>query len=297
MVSKKQMITGLIPYFMNNNPGKSADEIRSYLNQMNTADLENTFIHAVPLDQDTEAKIAAQAKLHADVTIKRLQRDQQYEQQARQKWPEMARQLGISNCDVNYNIAVSLHPSVFNVEDIGNMIMTGQLKFLPPSADELAERELADKHQIVDVVWTSLKGHIVRKIVGGTGPNDFDVFGQITYGETPQQNRARQIRGLLELPLDTLLQLHQRAAENQAVKSGQQLDRPPAEVDPNLNSGSGLDKANGGSYLPLPHKNQHGEEINAAYLVKLANRDMDLYKRLLRKHGYFHLTQRIRGLG
>jgi hypothetical protein len=290
MITKDQMVTALVPYMQSNNPGRSVDEIKSFLRQMTPQDLENTYNHAAPLDPDTEAKIEAQAKLHSDLAIKRLQRDEQYEQQARQKWPETARQLGISNCDVNFNIAVSLHPSVFNVEDMSNMIMTGQLKFIPPTADELAETELIEKNQIVEQVLDSLRGHFVRKVLG-YGPQDYDVFGQPTYGERKEANRARNIRALLELPLDTLRRLHQ----NQEVsRLGQSVN--PGQPDANLNSGSGLDRANGNAVLPLPKVNGHGETIDAAYLVRLANVDLDMYKRLIRKHGYKNMTDRIRGI-
>jgi hypothetical protein len=295
-MTREQKVRALIPYFQTNNPGRTVDEITSFARQMTDQELDNTYNHCAPLDQNTEALIAAQADLHVTVDNRRTQQNIQHKEQARAQFADIARQLGIANNDANFNLAYgSLRPNTFNAEDISQFIADGRLSFIPASPDELAETDLLEKQKIVDEVWNSLRGHIVKKIIGGSGPNDFDVFGQVTYGESKEQNRQRQIRRLLELPLDRLRQLHQQAEDNRAVKSGQVVNRPPA-VDPNLNSGSGLDRANGGSYVPLPHKNAHGETLDAAYLVKLANRDINLYKRLLRKHGYFNMTQRIKGI-
>jgi hypothetical protein len=301
--TKQQMISALVPSVMQHNPGRSSNEVREFLSQMSDQDLEFAYNSLVPLDSATEAKIAVDADKAVQRQMLLLKIDQknadkrtQREQQSRAQFADIARQLGISNCDTNFNIAYGLHPSVFNSEDIAQFIADGRLSFIPASPDELLETDLIQKVQIVEQVLDSLRGHVVKKIVGTDRGIPFDVFGQVSYGETPQQNRARQIKALLELSLAQLRQLHQRGVENQAVKQGRTVEHPPVPVDPNFNSGSGLDRANGGTYVPLPTKNGHGETIDAAYLVKLANRDMNLYKRLIRKHGYRHMTDRIKGI-
>jgi hypothetical protein len=270
---------------------------------MSDADLPFAYDRLVPLDQTTEAKITADADkavqrqmLLLKIDQKNQAKSEQHRNNARLQFADIARQLGISNNDVNFDIAYGLHPSLFNTDDLRQFIVDGRLSFIPPTADELAETELIEKNQIVETVLDSLRGHVVKKIVGTDRGIPFDVFGQVSYGETPQQNRARQIKALLELSLDQLRQLHQRGVENQAVKQGRTVEHPPVPVDPNFNSGSGLDRANGGTYVPLPLKNADGEEINAAYLVRLANSDMDRYKMLIRKHGYKRMTDRIRGI-
>jgi len=48
---------------------------------------------------------------------------------------------------------------------------------------------------------------------------------------------------------------------------------------------------------PLPETNQYGEKIDSAYLVRISNTNLDLFKRLVLKHGYQHVTNRIQGRG
>lgn len=305
MITKDQMVTALVPYMQSNNPGRSVDEIKSFLRQMTPQDLENTYNHAAPLDPDTEAKLAADADkavqrqmLLLNLEEKNKLRSEQHRQNARLQFADMARQLDISNCDTNFNIAYDLHPSVFNVDDIRQFMESGRLGFIPPTAEEQADRDQSAKEAIVDQVLDSLKGHFVKRVTGvETRGIPFDTFLTPSYGESKEQNRARNIRALLDLPLETLRQLHQQADRNRAVKSGQPVERQPDQPNPDFNSGSGIDRANGGVYQDLPLVNGHGEKIDAAYLVRLANVDLDRYKMLIKKHGYFNLTQRIKGLG
>jgi hypothetical protein len=299
-MTKHTLVAELTPHIVKMNPDKSADDIRSHLDRMSDQDLQNAYDSVIPLDADTERRIAAQAELHIAVDNKRVQQNEQHMQQARADWPNLACQLGISEHESNFQIIQGLHSSVRNVDDITQFISDGRLQFIPASPEEVAQRESVEAQKIVHEVWTSLRGHLVRKVVGGSGPqNDFDVFGQISFGESQQQNQARQIRALLQLPLETLRQLHQRAQENQAVKQGQQVERPPAPVDPNLNSGSLLDQHTvpvGGSYQVLPKVTKYNEPLDAKFLVRLANESFSTYKEWVRKYGYRQLTERIRGI-
>jgi hypothetical protein len=49
-------------------------------------------------------------------------------------------------------------------------------------------------------------------------------------------------------------------------------------------------------FPPLPEFNQHGEKIDAAYLNRISNTNLQLFKNLLRKHGSANLTARLRGI-
>ena len=49
-------------------------------------------------------------------------------------------------------------------------------------------------------------------------------------------------------------------------------------------------------FPPLPEFNQHGEKIDAAYLNKISNTNLQLFKNLMRKHGAANLTARLRGI-
>jgi hypothetical protein len=49
-------------------------------------------------------------------------------------------------------------------------------------------------------------------------------------------------------------------------------------------------------FPPLPEFNQHGEKLDAAYLNKISNTNLQLFKNLMRKHGAANLTARLRGI-
>jgi hypothetical protein len=49
-------------------------------------------------------------------------------------------------------------------------------------------------------------------------------------------------------------------------------------------------------FPPLPEFNQHGENLDAAYLNKISNTNLQLFKNLMRKHGAANLTARLRGI-
>jgi hypothetical protein len=49
-------------------------------------------------------------------------------------------------------------------------------------------------------------------------------------------------------------------------------------------------------FPPLPEFNQHGEKLDAAYLNRISNTNLQLFKNLMRKHGAANLTARLRGI-
>jgi hypothetical protein len=53
----------------------------------------------------------------------------------------------------------------------------------------------------------------------------------------------------------------------------------------------------GQGFVPLPEFNGDGQKIDAAYLNRISNVNLPLFKALMRKHGASALTKRLRGLG
>ncbi len=49
-------------------------------------------------------------------------------------------------------------------------------------------------------------------------------------------------------------------------------------------------------YPPLPEVNGEGQKIDAAYLNKISNTNLQLFKNLMRRHGASNLTARLRGI-
>ena len=49
-------------------------------------------------------------------------------------------------------------------------------------------------------------------------------------------------------------------------------------------------------YSQLPDTNQHGVKIDAAYLTRISNTNLQLFKNLIRVHGAANVTARLRGI-
>lgn len=49
-------------------------------------------------------------------------------------------------------------------------------------------------------------------------------------------------------------------------------------------------------FLPLPEVNQQGEKIDVAYLTRISNTNLQLFKNYIGKHGAANLTARLRGI-
>ena len=49
-------------------------------------------------------------------------------------------------------------------------------------------------------------------------------------------------------------------------------------------------------FPPLPDTNQHGEKIDAAYLTRISNTNLQLFKNLIRMYGAANVTARLRGI-
>ena len=49
-------------------------------------------------------------------------------------------------------------------------------------------------------------------------------------------------------------------------------------------------------FPPLPEFNSSGEKIDAAYLIRISNTNLDLFKRVIRVNGAGNVTARLRGI-
>src|ERR1700757_1211225 len=130
MKDRLEMIDVVLPSYIKANPGVAPEKLRDHLEVKPLVDLEKEYFALTPLDQQTEAQIAAAAeragKLY-DIEQKNKQRQQQGEAQARAQFTEIAKQLGISDCESNFRLAYdTLRPSLFNAEDIRGFIERGQ---------------------------------------------------------------------------------------------------------------------------------------------------------------------------
>jgi hypothetical protein len=67
-----------------------------------------------------------------------------------------------------------------------------------------------------------------------------------------------------------------------------------AEAERQIAAREQMDAAHG--FPPLPEFNAAGEKIDAAYLNKISNTNLQLFKNLMRKHGAANLTARLRGI-
>jgi hypothetical protein len=68
-----------------------------------------------------------------------------------------------------------------------------------------------------------------------------------------------------------------------------------AEAERQIAAREQMDAAHG--FPPLPEFNAEGTKIDAAYLNRISNTNLQLFKALMRKHGASALTKRLRGLG
>ena len=77
-------------------------------------------------------------------------------------------------------------------------------------------------------------------------------------------------------------------AEQRRIQAVQQ------ETERQIAAREQMDAAHG--FPPLPEFNSAGEKLDAAYLNKISNTNLQLFKNLMRKHGAANLTARLRGI-
>jgi hypothetical protein len=279
-------------------PNVPDEQLRRYLNNVSITELEQVYAYEKQLLNQAEAAVA-RVTPELELRIHHQQKHQaklaQYEDQDRAVFAQACRQNNISGNEANWNaIRKALGPG-FDLDQANEFIKSSQFSFSPVTPQELAEWEDQEKQILAGQIVDGLKGQLTMRVLGVQSYIG-EMFVQPAPGDSVEQNRARNLKRLAKLPIDMLREMAGVAAHNQQVKQGLTTAAPTTPPSPQLNSGSGLDRANGGAYLPLPATNQNGEPIDAAYLVRISNTDLGLYKRLLVKHGYFHVTNRLKGV-
>lgn len=87
---------------------------------------------------------------------------------------------------------------------------------------------------------------------------------------------------------DDLRKIARAEAEQRRIQAVQQ------ETERQIAAREQMDAAYG--FPPLPEFNAEGVKIDAAYLNKISNTNLQLFKNLMRKHGAANLTARLRGI-
>jgi hypothetical protein len=240
---------------------------------------------------DADLRLLERAATLARIAAKQRDRDEQTEREERQYFAVAVEQLRIANNEANYRIVRDSHIrfngvglSWRNIDEIKQLVEQGQFAFAPARIEDQQRWNHDDRLQIAEQIVDGLRGQFVKPILGY---HDFqnEVFGQPNYAlrENPEQNRARNIQRLAQLPIEHLQQLLAVHQHNQQAK--QQAAQPRQRQQ--FTSG----------FPPLPQENQHGEKIDRVYLLRISERDLDLYKKLLSKHGSANVTVRLQGRG
>jgi hypothetical protein len=240
---------------------------------------------------DADLQLLERATALAEIALKQRNRDEQTEREERQYFAVAVEQLRIANNEANYRIVRDSHIrfngvglSWRNIDEIKQLVEQGQFAFAPARIEDQQRWNHDDRLQIAKLIVDGLRGQFVKPILGY---RDFqnEVFGQPNYAlrENVEQNRARNIQRLAQLPIERLQQLLAVHQHNQQAKQEAAQPRQGQQ----LTSG----------FPPLPQENQCGENIDRAYLLRISERDLDLYKKLLSKHGSANVTARLHGRG
>jgi hypothetical protein len=175
----------------------------------------------------------------------------------------------------------------FNIENVMAMLFRGGLE-LAPNALEVAnalvqERDDAERDRLAEIVVDAMRSWRTQHRVSGSIVRD-------EYG------REQALKKIKQLSLDELRAKAQVIEYNRKLASMSPSDlKAQAEQDRQEQHRSQGGALNGKP--PLPETNQYGERIDSAYLVRISNTNLDLFKRLVLKHGYQNVTNRIQGRG
>jgi hypothetical protein len=121
--------------------------------------------------------------------------------------------------------------------------------------------------------------------------------GLIKLGSASDENILRWTREDQEERQDYLINQAtpeelRRARDQESERRRIEFQR--AEAERQIAAREQMDAAVG--YPPLPEFNSAGEKLDAAYLNKISNTNLQLFKNLMRKHGAANLTARLRGI-
>jgi hypothetical protein len=174
----------------------------------------------------------------------------------------------------------------FTLPNVLALLFSNTLQ-LAPNEHEVAaqlvqERDDAERDRLAEIVVSAMRSWQTQ------GPG-----GSIVHDEYGRDQALKKIK---QLSLDELRAKAQVIDHNRKTASMSSVQlRAQAEHDrqeQHRNHGGVLT-----GKPPLPEVNQHGERIDSAYLVRISNTNLDLFKRLVLKHGYQNVTNRIQGRG
>jgi hypothetical protein len=108
-----------------------------------------------------------------------------------------------------------------------------------------------------------------------------------------QEREAERIRQHNQMLLNASPLELKELARQEAEQRRQAAQR--AEQERQIAGREAADAAFG--FPPLPETNQiTGEQIDAAYLTRISNTNLQLFKNFIRKHGAANVTARLRGI-
>jgi len=121
--------------------------------------------------------------------------------------------------------------------------------------------------------------------------------GLIRLGPASEENNLRWTREDQEERQDYLINQAtpeelRRARDQESEQRRIEFQR--AESERQIAAREQMDAAYG--FPPLPEFNQHGEKLDGAYLNKISNTNLQLFKNMMRKYGAGNLTARLRGI-
>jgi hypothetical protein len=174
----------------------------------------------------------------------------------------------------------------FSLANIMAVLFRRDIEFAtndPTVANELMQQcDQEERDRLADIVVDSMRAWRIQG-AGGIVVRD-------EYGRDQALKKIKQ----LSLP-----ELHEKA---RVVEHNRRLaSKSPSDLKAQAEQDRQEQHRNQGGVVsgkpPLPEVNQYGERIDSAYLVRISNTNLDLFKRLVLKHGYQNVTNRIQGRG
>jgi hypothetical protein len=170
----------------------------------------------------------------------------------------------------------------FNSGNVLDMIFHGGLSLAPNDhavANALVQqREDQERDRLAEIVVGAMRSWRTQ------GPG-----GSIVPDEYGRNQALKQVR---EFSLEDLRD-RVKVIEHNRFLAGRPTEDllKDEQIDRRDQSGIGSGKP------PLPDTNQSGEKIDRAYLLRLSNINLDQFKKLVLRHGFLNVTNRLQGKG
>jgi hypothetical protein len=167
----------------------------------------------------------------------------------------------------------------FNSGNVVDAIFRYELG-LAPNEPEVAnalvqERDDQERDRLAELIVDAMRSW---KIYGSGGAIVTD-----HYGRDQELKKVKQL-SLIELRAKAQVIEHNRFLAGRPLEDVQNDER--------LNR-----REQSGGKTPLPDTNQSGEKIDRNYLLRLSNVNLDAFKRLVIRHGFLNVTNRLQGKG